>query len=79
MIPLNVESKLGKAGSEDEVELWMLRKVGQQLEVKVYLENCCKSQSAGRTGGGNQGGAYMKSHFRNGENRVWSKTQITMC
>lgn len=79
MIPLNVESKLGKAGSEDEMELWMLRKVGQQLEVKIYLENCCKSHSAGKTEGGNPGGGYMKSHFRNGEDRVWSKTQTMMC
>lgn len=56
MIPWKTESKLAKAGSEDEMELWMLRKVGQQLEVKVYLENYCKSRSAVRTGGGNQGG-----------------------
>lgn len=55
MLPWNIESKLGKAGSEDETELWTLKNVGQQREVKVYLENCCKSQSAGRTGGGIKG------------------------
>lgn len=43
------------------------------------MENCCRGKAAGRTEGGDQEERYMKSNFRNGDNRVWNKTQILMC
>lgn len=65
-------------GREGRMELWMLKKVGQQVEVLVNGE-LLRERAAGGAGSGRQEKGHVKSNFRNGDERGWSKTQVVVC